>query len=147
MKKRSRVLTITGSATTPSSTFDGVNDKPECRTPNSALTLPHRTAPQTNPAAAKSILVDVGLWTARGQDDGDEGDALVERAVGTRDGANSSVGEEEEEEAGEGAGVLPWSAEALQAAAALGKERARRSVNYGKREPQGNVGAPAPFGR
>eukprot|EP00903_Cladosiphon_okamuranus_P010020 g9502.t1 len=98
---------------------------------------------KTNPAAAKSILVDVGLWTARGQDDGEE-DALAERTVTTGDETTKASAAEE---AGEGAGVLPWSAEALQAAALLGKERARRSANYGKREPQAKVGAPAPFGR
>lgn len=76
----------------------------------------------------------------------DGGEPLVERAVDTGGSTNSNAGGGEEE-AGEGAGVLPWSAEALQAAAALGKERDRRSANYGKREPQGKVGAPAPFGR
>lgn len=134
--------------------------KPSTAPTQQHLTVPHRTAPhgtapQTNPAAAKGILVDVGLWTVPGQNE-DGGEPLEERMVEIGDSANSKDGggggrgeggEEEEGEAGKGTGVLPWSAEALQAAAALGKERSRRSANYGKRAPQGTVGAPAPFGR
>ncbi|CAM9891181.1 unnamed protein product [Scytosiphon promiscuus] len=102
---------------------------------------------KTDPASAKSILVDVGLWTSRrhkrtqdgptGQGDSDKSD--------DKGGDRGGIGLDEE--AGDEGGVVPWSAEALEAAAALAKERARRATNYGKREPQGDVGAPAPFGR
>jgi len=100
--------------------------------------------------------VDVGLWTASNQDQdgGAEGEPLVERVIETPENGNGATnyadgggGGGRNEEAGEGGGVVPWSAEALRAAAALGKERARRAANYRKREPQGEVGAPAPFGR
>lgn len=50
-------------------------------------------------------------------------------------------------EAGGADGVIPWPAEVLDAASALGRERARRWQNYEKREPAVDVGAPAPFGR
>ncbi|CAN0031092.1 unnamed protein product, partial [Ectocarpus sp. 4 AP-2014] len=90
---------------------------------------------KANPTAAKSILVDVGLWTSRRQPE-EEGGKPVEEG-----------GEVGRDEAGEEGGVIPWSAEALEAAAALGGERARRRANYGKRRPLEEVGAPAPFGR
>ncbi|CAN0075062.1 unnamed protein product, partial [Ectocarpus sp. 12 AP-2014] len=90
---------------------------------------------KANPTAAKSILVDVGLWTSRRQPE-DEGGKPGEEG-----------GEVGRDEAGEEGGVIPWSAEALEAAAALGGERARRQANYGKRRPLEEVGAPAAFGR
>ncbi|CAB1099581.1 unnamed protein product [Ectocarpus sp. CCAP 1310/34] len=90
---------------------------------------------KANSTAAKCILVDVGLWTSRRQPE--EG--------GGKPG--EEVGEVGRDEAGEEGGVIPWSAEALEAATALGGERARRRVNYGKRRPLEEVGAPAPFGR
>ncbi|CAM9979509.1 unnamed protein product, partial [Ectocarpus fasciculatus] len=91
---------------------------------------------KANPTAAKSILVDVGLWTSRRQREEEEGGRPGEEG-----------GEAGRDEAGEEGGVIPWSAEALAAAAALGGERARRGANYGKRRPLEEVGAPAPFGR
>ncbi|CBN79298.1 weakly similar to cyanobacterial Exoribonuclease II [Ectocarpus siliculosus] len=90
---------------------------------------------KANPTAAKSILVDVGLWTSRRQPE-EEGGKPGEEG-----------GEVGRDEAGEEGGVIPWSAEALEAAAALGGERARRRANYGKRRALEEVGAPAPFGR
>ena len=95
--------------------------------------------------------MDVGLWTASKQHAEAGGEPLVERVIGTAEGSTSTAAAaaagDRTEEAGEGGGVVPWSAEALNAAAALGKERARRAANYRKREPEGEVGAPAPFGR
>lgn len=77
----------------------------------------------------------MGLWTSRRQ---------AEEGGGTPGEEGGEVGRDE---AGEDDGVIPWSAEALEAAAALGEERARRRANYGKRRPREEVGAPAPFGR
>lgn len=90
--------------------------------------------------------MDVGLWTSRRRkrnQDGPKAQGDDNEDSDNRDGGGIGV----DEEAGEEDGVVPWSAEALEAAAALGKERTRRAANYGKREPQGDVGAPAPFGR
>ncbi|CAN0352075.1 unnamed protein product, partial [Laminaria digitata] len=90
---------------------------------------------KANPAAAKRILVDVGLWTRKPSDNAD----------GSAGGGDSGSGQTVE--AGDETGVVPWPAEALEAASALGKERARRGASYDKREPRGGVGEPAPFGR
>ena len=93
------------------------------------------------------------MWTASKKHAEAGGEPLVERVIGTAEdsataaAAAAAAAGDRTEEAGEGGGVVPWSAEALNAAAALGKERARRAANYRKREPEGEVGAPAPFGR
>ncbi|CAM9345305.1 unnamed protein product [Pylaiella littoralis] len=105
---------------------------------------------KASPKAAESILVDVGLWTSRKQKQqrrAEEGPEEVKANGSTDSNDENGGGEEAGGAAGDDGGVVPWSTEALQAAAALGKERAKRAANYGKREPQGKVGAPAPFGR
>lgn len=99
-------------------------------TTHQPLPLPVKNDQPTQ-AAAKAILVDVGLWTRKHDDqEGVEG-------YGSPGGG----------EAGGAAGVIPWPAETLEAASSLAQERVRRGVNYDKRPPQGTVGAPAPFGR
>lgn len=118
--------------------------------------MPRTHTTQANPASAESILVDVGLWTTHTQkQQQQQQSAGVGREETKTDGETTNYsndgdvgdGEEAGLEESEGGAVVPWSVEALQAAAALGKERAKRAANYGKREPQGKVGTPAPFGR
>lgn len=94
--------------------------------------------------------MDVGLWTRKPSSK--EAAAAPDHADGGGSGRGGGGGVEgygggQTVEAGDETGVVPWPAEALEAASALGKERARRGASYDKKEPRGGVGEPAPFGR
>lgn len=121
------------------------------------------------PDHAKAVLLDVGLWTQRravGEPEEEQGEAgggenrrggnlasfagVSARGVRAGDADAAPSGKPEASsppEAGAGVGVVPWAADVLEAAAALGRERTRRAFNYKKRSPSSQVGAPAPFGR
>lgn len=110
------------------------------------------TLGKANPAAAKDVLVDVGLWTSKPPPSPTSRPSpSASRAV---DGVVAHDGDDVEgielpaEAGGVSGAVIPWPAEVLEAAGALGTERERRWQTYAKRPPQQDkVGAPAPFGR
>lgn len=115
---------------------------------------------EVTPAHAKSVLVDVGLWTEQketGSPEGWGGDAgaggeldgggVEAEVVGSATGRDGGDGFVLQTEAGAGVGVVPWAADVLEAASQLGRERDRRVLMYQKKQPQAPVGAPAPFGR
>ena len=105
---------------------------------------PIQSPPQSNPAAAKQILVDVGLWTLKTaspseeEEDGSRGalEDEIKVEVGAEGGGEAAT-----------RGVIPWPKEALEAAAALTEERARRARKYDGKASKREVGAPASFGR
>lgn len=121
---------------------------------------------EVSPAHARRVLVDVGLWTERtppGEGGGGSGGGSTRDrhagdtpapgsgTAGAGEGDGAGTGSSNDlavlAEAGAGVGVIPWAADVLEAASALGKERSRRASNYEKKPPQVDIGAPAPFGR
>lgn len=96
--------------------------------------------------------MDVGLWTSKPPPSPTSRPSpSASRAV---DGVVAHDGDDVEgielpaEAGGVSGAVIPWPAEVLEAAGALGTERERRWQTYAKRPPQQDkVGAPAPFGR